>query len=54
MFLAPNTSASLPTILAADAFETEGQFLHEEKTKNKEKSPMYRAGTRRPTVSKTE
>jgi hypothetical protein len=34
MFLAPNTSTSLQTTLAADAHLTEGQFLHEEQTLN--------------------
>jgi hypothetical protein len=54
MFLAPNTSTSLQTTLAADAHLAEGQFLHEEQTLNKAKSLMYRAGTRSPTISKTE
>jgi hypothetical protein len=45
---------SLQTTLAADAHLAKGQFLLEEQTLNKEKSPMYRAGTRRPTLSKTE
>jgi hypothetical protein len=52
-FLAPNTSTSLQTTLAADAQLPEGQFLHEEQTLNKAKSLIYRAGTRRPTISKT-
>jgi hypothetical protein len=32
----------------------EGQFLLEEQTLNNAKSLIYRAGTRRPTISKTE
>jgi hypothetical protein len=51
--LAPNTSKFLQT-LAADAHLAEGQFLLEGQTLNKEKSLIYRAGTRRPTISKTE
>jgi hypothetical protein len=54
MFRNPNTSTSLQTILAADAHLAEGQFFPEEQTLNKEKSLIYRAGTRRPTISKTE
>jgi hypothetical protein len=46
-------STSLQT-LAADAHLAEGQFLHEEQTFNNAKSLIYRAGTRRPTISKTE
>jgi hypothetical protein len=53
-FLAPNTSTSLQRTLAADAHVAEGQFLYEEETLNKGKSLIYRAGTRRPTISKTE
>jgi hypothetical protein len=49
-FLAPNTSTSLQTTLAADAHLAEGQFLHEEQTLNKAKSLIYRAGTRRPII----
>jgi hypothetical protein len=52
MFLAPNTSTS--ATLEADAHPAEGPFLHEEQTLNNAKSLIYRAGTRRPTVSKTE
>jgi hypothetical protein len=37
MFLALNTSTSLPTTLAADAHLAEGQFLHEEQTFNNAK-----------------
>jgi hypothetical protein len=37
-FLAPNTSPSLQTTVAADAHLTEGQFLHEEQTLNTAKS----------------
>jgi hypothetical protein len=47
-------STSQQTTLAADAHLAEGQFLHEEQTLNKEKSLIYRAGTRRPTISKKE
>jgi hypothetical protein len=32
----------------------EGQFLVEEQTLNNAKSLIYRAGTRRPTISRTE
>jgi hypothetical protein len=53
-FPAPNTSTSLQTTLAADAHLAEGQFLLEEQTLNKAKSLIYRTGTRRPTISKTE
>jgi hypothetical protein len=54
MFLAPNTSTSLQTTLAAAAHPAEGQFLHEEQALKKAQSLIYRAGTRRPTISKTE
>jgi hypothetical protein len=50
--LAPNTSTSLQTTLAAEAHLAEGQFLLEEQTLNKAKSLMYRAGTRRPAISR--
>jgi hypothetical protein len=53
-FLAPNTSTSLKPTLAADAHLAEGQSLDEEQTLNNGKSLIYRAGTRRPTISKTE
>jgi hypothetical protein len=53
MFLALNTSTSSQT-LAADAHLAEGQFLLEEQTLNNTKSLIYRAGTRRPAISKTE
>jgi hypothetical protein len=53
-FPAPNTSTSLQTTLAADTDLAEGQFLLEEQTLNNAKSLIYRAGTRRPTISKTE
>jgi hypothetical protein len=53
-FLAPNTSTSLQTTLAADAHLAERQFLDEEQILNNAKSLIYRAGTRRPTISKTE
>jgi hypothetical protein len=48
-----STTTSLQT-LAAEAHLAEGQFLLEEQTLNIEKSLIYRTGTRRPTVSKTE
>jgi hypothetical protein len=53
-FLAPNTSTSLQTALAADARLAEGEYtyLHEQQTLDKAKSLLCRAGTRRPTVSK--
>jgi hypothetical protein len=51
--LAPSTSTFLQT-LAADAHLEEGQFLLEKQTLNKAKSLMYREGTRRPAISKTE
>jgi hypothetical protein len=41
------------TTLAADAHLAEGQFLLEEETLNNAKSLIYRAGTRRPTISKS-
>jgi hypothetical protein len=50
--LVPNTSTPLQITLAAEAHLAEGQFLPEEQTLNKAKSMIYRAGTRRPTVSK--
>jgi hypothetical protein len=53
-FPIPNSSTTLQTTLAADAHLTEGQFLLEEQTLNNAKSVIYRAGTRRPTISKTE
>jgi hypothetical protein len=53
-FPAPNTSASLQTTFAADAHLAEGQLLLEELTLNNAKSLIYRAGTRRPTISKME
>jgi hypothetical protein len=53
-FLAPKTSTSLQTTLAADAHLAEGQFLHDEQTLNRAKLLIYRAGTLRPTISKTE
>jgi hypothetical protein len=52
--LAPNTSTSTKATLAADAHVAQGQCLHEGQTLNKAKSLIYRAGTGRPTVSKTE
>jgi hypothetical protein len=42
----------LQKILAAEARLEELQLLREEQTLNVEKSQRYRAGTRRPTVSK--
>jgi hypothetical protein len=53
-FPALNTSTSLQTTLAADSHLAKGQFLLEEQTLNNAKSLIYRAGTRRPTISKTE
>jgi hypothetical protein len=47
IFLAPNTSTSLQTPLEADAYPA-----HEEQTLNTEKSPIYRAGTQRPKISR--
>jgi hypothetical protein len=47
-------SKSLQTTLAAEAHLAEGQFLLEEQTLNIEKSLIYRTGTRKPTVSKTD
>jgi hypothetical protein len=52
--LAPNTPVFLQTTVAAEAHLAEGQYLLEEQTLNKAKSLMYRAGTQRPTISKTE
>jgi hypothetical protein len=49
-----NTLTSLQTILAAEAHLTEGQFLPDEQILNTEKSLIYRAGTRKPTVSEME
>jgi hypothetical protein len=46
-------SVSLQTTLAAEAHLAEGQYLLEEQKLNKVKSLMYRAGTHRPTISKT-
>jgi hypothetical protein len=40
--------------LADEAHLAEGQFLIEEQTLNKEKYLIYRAGARKPTVSKRE
>jgi hypothetical protein len=42
------------TTLAAEAHLAERQFLLEEQTLNIDKSLIYREGTRRLTVSKTE
>jgi hypothetical protein len=53
-FLARITLTSLQTILAADVRLTERQLSHGEQTMNKSKRLIYRAGTGRPTVSKTE
>jgi hypothetical protein len=46
-------SMSLQTTSAAEA-HLAGQFLLVEQTLNIEKSLIYRTGTRRPTVSKTD
>jgi hypothetical protein len=45
---------SIPAINISTTHVAEGQFLHEEHTLNQAKSLMYRAGTRRPIISKTE
>jgi hypothetical protein len=47
-------STSLQTTLAADAYLAEGQILLQEQTLNNAKSLIYRAGSRRQTISKTE
>jgi cysteine synthase len=52
--LVPNTSTSLRTRLGAYKNLIEGQFLIEEQALNKAKSQIYRAGTQRTIVSKTE
>jgi hypothetical protein len=54
MFLAANTLTSLQTTLAAGTHLAQGQFVHKEQVLNNAKSLLYRAGTRRPTISKTE
>jgi hypothetical protein len=54
MFLNANTSTFQQTTLAADARLAEGQVLLEEQTLDNAKSLIYRAGTRRPTTSRTE
>jgi hypothetical protein len=51
--LVPNTSVFLQTTLAAESHLAKGQFLLEQ-ILNKAKSLIYRAGTRRPAISKTE
>jgi hypothetical protein len=50
--LAPKSSTSLQTILAAEAHLAEGQFFLQEQILNKSKSLEYQTGTRRPTVPK--
>jgi hypothetical protein len=52
--LAQNISTFLQTTLAAEAHLAEGQFVLEEQKLNKAKSLMYREGTRKPAISKTE
>jgi hypothetical protein len=48
-------NVNVPTkTLTSDAHVAHGQFLHEKQTLNKVKSPIYRKGTRRTTISKTE
>jgi hypothetical protein len=47
----PNASTSLQTTFRAEANLAEGQFLLEVQALSKEKSLIYRAGTRGPTVS---
>jgi hypothetical protein len=46
-------SASLLSTLTAKAHLAEGQFLLEEQTLSSAKPLLYKAGTRRPTVSNT-
>jgi hypothetical protein len=50
--LAPNSSAFLQALLAAETHLNEGQFLLEEQVLNKAKSLIYCAGTRKSTISK--
>jgi hypothetical protein len=45
-------SASLQRTLTAEAYPAEGQFLIEGQTVNTGKSRIYRAGSRKPTVSR--
>jgi hypothetical protein len=52
--LVQNTSISLQANLAAEAPQADGQILIEGRTSNMEKCCIYREGTRRPAVSKTE
>jgi hypothetical protein len=47
----PNTSTSLQTTLATEAYLAEGQFLLEQRTMNSENSLIYRGGSRRATIS---
>jgi hypothetical protein len=47
-------SASLQTTLATEIHLAKGQCLLEEPTLKRENNLIYRAGTRRPTVSETE
>jgi hypothetical protein len=54
MSLDANTSTSMQTTLETDAQIAKGQFLLEEQALNNPKSLICRAGTRRPTISKTE
>jgi hypothetical protein len=49
-----NTLTLLQTALAADEYLTKEQFLLKNQTLNKEKSLLYQAETRRPTVYNTE
>jgi hypothetical protein len=53
-FFFSNTSVYLQTTLAAKVHLADGRFLLEQQTLNIEKPLIYRGGTRRPTVSKTE
>jgi hypothetical protein len=48
--LASNTSASLKITSAAETHPAAGQFLIEEQILDKDRSIIYRAGTRIPTV----
>jgi hypothetical protein len=52
--LIPNTATSKKIALAAETQLAEGQFVFEEDTLNKEKSPICRALPRRTTFCKRE
>jgi hypothetical protein len=51
-FLAHNMSPFLQIILAADAHPAERQYVHEEQILNEAKSLIYRAGARKPRISR--